>query len=323
MKSARWILMSGILVTFMSADLTAAQVYPTKPIRFIVAFAPGGGTDIVARSLSQRLSEKLGQQVVVDNRPGGGTIIATDLLARAAPDGHTILIVDPSFAINPSLYRRLPYDPDRDFRPITLVASFPLIVVVHPTLPVRTIKELIALARAKPGQLNYGSAGSGSSTHLAPEILKMMADIDIVHVPYKGGGPAVTELVGGHVALGFLGIPPALPHVKAGKLRALAVTSAARSSAAPDLPTVAESGVAGYDVPSWQGVFAPAGTSDNAVNRLNQELSAAAHSPEVKERLAALGAEPVGNSPQEFVKYLKREREKYGAVIRRIGLQAD
>lgn len=300
-----------------------AQSFPTKPVRFIVAFAPGGGTDTVARVLATFLSERWGQQVVVDNRPGGGTIIATEITSRSPADGHTFLMVDPSFAINPGLFRKLPYDPLRSFEPITIVASFPLMLVVHPSVPAKSVADLIQLARDKPGTLNYASAGIGSSTHMAPEILKAMAAIDIVHVPYKGGGPAVIDLIAGQVSMGFAGIPAVLPYVQAGKLRALAVSSGKRSIAVPDIPTVAETGLPGYEVISWQGIFTPAGVPNAIIHKLQADLSEVANLPNVKSKLAALGAEPVGNTPNQFAAYLRTQIDTYTKVIRAAGIRPE
>ena len=304
-------------------DLAYAQTFPVKPVRFIVCFAPGGSTDTVARIVAAALSERWGQQVVVDNRPGGGTIISTELTARAAPDGHTFLIVDPSFAINPGLYKKLPYDPLRDFAPVTVLASFPLMLVVHPSVPAKSVQDLIALARAKPGVLTYASAGIGGSSHMAPEILKNLAHIDIVHIPYKGGGPAVIDLIAGQVSSAFQGIPAVLQHVRAGKLRAWAVSSGKRSAIVPDVPTVAEGGLPGYEVISWQGIFTPSGVPSAIVARLQAELASVANLAEIKSKMAALGAEPVGSTPEQFLAYLKSQMETYASVIRAAGIKPE
>ena len=293
-----------------------AQSFPTKPVRFVVSFAPGGSTDTVARVLATSLSERWRQQVVVDNRGGGGTIIATEITSRALPDGHTFLIVDPSFAINPGLISKLPYDPFRDFEAVTVVASVPLMLAVNPAVPAKSVAELIALARAKPGALSYASSGIGGSSHMSAEILKAMTGITMVHVPYKGGGPAAIDLIAGQVTMTFQGIPALLPHVQAGRLRALAVTSAKRSAAVPETPTVAESGLPGYEVISWQGIFTPAGVPKQIVLKLQTDLSEVANLPNVKSRLAAVGAEPVGSTPQQFAAYLKSQIETYARVIR-------
>jgi len=301
----------------------SAQSFPSKPIRFIVAFAPGGGTDTVARVLATTLSDRWRQQVVVDNRPGGATIIATEITSRSSPDGHTFLIVDPSFSINPGLFAKLPYDPIKSFEPVTVVASFPLMLVVHPSIQAKSVGELIQLARDRPRSLSYASAGIGSSTHMAPEIMKATAGIDIVHVPYKGGGPAVVDLIAGQVSMGFAGIPAVLPHVQAGRLRAIAVSSEKRSLVVPDIPTVAESGLPGYEVISWQGIFTPAGVPNVIVHRLQKDLAEVAHLPNVRSRMAALGAEPVGNTPEQFAEYLRSQIASYSKVIKAAGIRAE
>ena len=307
-----------------SIHIASAQTFPSKSVRFIVCFAPGGSTDTVARLFAAALSERWAQQVVVDNRPGGGTIISTEITARAPPDGHTFLIVDPSFAINPGLYKKLPYDPVRDFAPVTLLASLPLMLVVHPSVPAKSVQELIALARAKPGFLSYASAGIGGSSHMAPEIFKHLAHIDIVHIPYKGGGPAVIDLVAGQVSIAFQGIPAVLHHVRAGKLRALAVSSAKRSAIVPDVPTIAEgAGMPGYDVISWQGIFTPAGVPAAIIAKLQSDMASIAHTADIKSKLAALGAEPVGSTPAQFSAYLTSQMETYANVIRTAGIRPE
>lgn len=249
----------SLCLSLIHAGAAAAQAYPTKPIRFIVPQSAGGSTDLDARKVAQRLSEALNQTAIVDNRPGAGSVIGTDLAAKAAPDGYTLLAVAASFAMSPSLYQKLPFDPVRDFAPISILSALPNIVVVHPALPVKSVKELIAFAKARPGRLNYGSSGLATGTHMSTELFKYMTGIEMVHVPYKGGAPAVTALLGGQVQLNFATITTALPHVKAGKLRPLAVTTARRSAAVPEVPTVAESGVPGYDYASWIGMLARVG----------------------------------------------------------------
>jgi tripartite-type tricarboxylate transporter receptor subunit TctC len=312
------------LAGLLGAATVAAQSYPTRPIRMVVAYPPGGGTDIVGRMMAQRFTEQLGQNVVVDNRGGATGNIGTELVARSAPDGYTLLMgnVAPN-AINVSLFKSLPYDPVKDFAPVSLVAATPNVLVVHPALPVNTVKELIALARAKPGALNFPSAGIGSSSHLAGELLKSLAKIDMVHVPYKGGGPALTDLLAGQMQLMFATMPAAMPHVKAGKLRAVAVTTAKRSQTFRELPTVAEEGVAGYEASTWYGLLAPAGTPQPVVERLHQETVKALAGAELRERLAAQGFEPVGGSPAEFTAYIKSEIAKWGRVIREAGIRAE
>ena len=302
----------------------SAQAWPTKPIRMIIPFPPGGTTDILGRVAAQKLGEALGQQVVPDNRPGASGNIGTELVAKAAPDGYMLLTAPGStLTIHPSLYAKLGFDPMRDFAPITIIAAVPNILVVHPSLPVRSVKELIALAKARPGQLNYASTGSGQSTHLSMELFKTMAGVKITHVPYKGSAPAVTDLLGGHVSLMFDNMPSALPHVKAGKLRALAVSSLKRSPVAPEIPTVAESALPGFEVSVWFSVLAPAATPKTIVDRMNQILVKALQSPDVRERLASQGAEPVGNTPEQFTQVMKRDLAKWAKVVKDADIKLD
>jgi tripartite-type tricarboxylate transporter receptor subunit TctC len=300
----------------------AAADYPTKPIRLVVAQAPGGNADIVARAVAQKIGEALRQQVVIDNRGGGGGVIGAEVVAHAAPDGYTLLLVSSAFGVNPSLQQRLPYDPIASFAPITLVAFSPDILVVHPAVPVRTVKDLIALARAKPGSLNFGSSGSGGSTHLAGELFKHLARVDMVHVPYKGAAAALIDLIAGNVQLMFASMPSAIGHVRASKLRAIAVTSVKRSIALPDLPTVAESGLADFETTAWQGMFAPAGTPPRIIATLNSEVARAVRSPDLRDRLVTEGSEPVGNSPNEFSAYVKREIKRWSDVVKATGMRA-
>src|SRR6267142_1588104 len=290
-----------------------AQVYPAKPLRMIVAYPPGGGTDIVGRMLAQKLGESLGQSVVVENRGGASGNIGTELAARAAPDGYTVLMgnVAPN-AINVSLFRNLPFDPVADFAPVSLIASTPNILVVHPATPARTVKEVIALARARPGTLNFASAGVGSSSHLAGELFRILAGADIVHVPYKGAGPAMVDVLSGQVQLYLATMPAAMPHVKSGKLAPVAVTSSRRSPALPDIPTIAESGVPGYEASTWYGVLAPAHTPAAVIARLHENIVEILAVSETRARLADQGFEPVGNSPEEFGAYIKSEIAKWG-----------
>lgn len=301
-----------------------AQDYPSKPVRIIVPFAPGGTTDILARLVGQRLTDSLRQPVVVDNRPGANGALGTELVAKAAPDGHTIIMgYLGSLAINPNLYSKLPYDPLRDFAPITLVASTTQALVLHPSVPVRTTRELIALAKREPAQISYASAGIGAPSHLAGELLKMMAGIDLVHIPYKGSGAATNDLLGGHVAMSFGGLAAAMPHVKAQRLRLLAITTAARSPAVPQVPTIAESGLPGYDVSSWFGLLAPAATPREVVGRLHGEVVKILKTGDVRERLAGDGAEIVANRPDEFAAFIKSELSKWGKVIRTAGIRPE
>ena len=301
-----------------------AQAWPAKSIRMIIPFPPGGTTDIVGRIAAQKLGEALGQQVVPDNRPGAAGNIGTELVAKAPPDGYTLLTAPGStLTIHPSLYAKLPFDPLKDFAPITIVAAVPNALVVHPSLPVRNVKELVALAKARPGQLNYASTGAGQSTHLSMELFKTMAGVNIVHVPYKGSAPAVTDLLGGHVSLMFDNMPSALPHVKAGKLRALAVSTTKRSPVTPEVPTVAESGLPGFEVSAWFAVLAPAATPREIVNRAHGILVKALQSSDVRERLSSQGAEPIGNTPEQFTAQMKRDLAKWAKVVRDANIRLD
>ena len=302
----------------------AADAYPARPIRFVVAFPPGGGTDIIARSIAQKLAERLAQQVVVDNRPGAGGNIGTDIVAKSAPDGYTLLMGSAGpLAINASLFDKMPFDPIRDLAPVTLAASTPNVLVVHPSLKAATVNELIALAKARPGEINFASSGHGTPAHLAGELFNSMAGVKLVHVPYKGAAPALADLLGGQVQLMFSTMPPALPHVKDGKLRALAVTSSKRSRATPELPTVDEAALPGFEANTWHGVVVPAGTPAAVVVRLNREIVAILHMPEVVGRLSGQGAEALGSTPEEFAAYIKSETLKWAKVVRDSGAKAD
>ena len=318
----------SIAATLVAACLPAAAIgaeaYPAKAIRMVVPFPAGGTTDILARIAGQKLTEALKQQVIIDNRPGAGGNIGTELVAKSPPDGYTLL-TDPgsTLTINPSLYAKLPYDPVKDFAPVTILAAVPNILVVHPSLPVKNVKELIALAKAKPGQLNYASTGAGQSTHLSMELFKTMAGVDLVHIPYKGSAPALTDLLGGQVTLMFDNMPSSLPHVQGGKLRALAVSTLKRSPAMPQLPTVAESGLPGFEVSVWFAVLAPAGTPRDIVQRLNAVLVKALHAPDVKERLAGQGAEPIGNTPEAFAATMQRDLVKWAKVVKDSGARLE
>jgi tripartite-type tricarboxylate transporter receptor subunit TctC len=301
----------------------SATPYPNRPIRIVVPQSPGASTDLTARLIGQKLNAAFGQSVVVDNRPGAGSIIGTDLVAKATPDGYTLLVVASSITLNPSLHKNLPFDSVRDLAPITQLSSFPNMLAVHPTLPVKTVKELIALAKAKPGAINYGSSGAGTGTHLSAELFKYMTGVDMVHVPYKGGGPAVQALLGGQVQLNFATIVSVLPHVRAGKLRAIALTTAKRSPSAPDVPTIAESGVSGYDHGPWNGFLAPARTPRAVIARLNEEVARILHTPETRALFMNEGAEPVGNKPEEFGAIIRTETAKWAKVIQAAGIKAD
>ncbi len=305
-------------------SIALAQTYPSKPIRIVVPFPPGGPADILARIIGQNLAESWGQQAVIDNRAGAGGNIGSDMVAKALPDGYTLLMgFVGTHAINASLYSTMPYDNVKDFEPVSLVAMVTIILVVHPSIPANSVKELIVLARSRPGQLTFGSPGNGTPQHLAGELFNTMAGVKMVHIPYKGAVPALTDLLGGRVSLIFSSMPPALPHVKAGKLRALAVTSARRSSAAPDVPTIAESGLPGYEVINWYGILVPAGTPKEIVARLNAEILRILNVPDVKERLAAQGAETFSSTPQEFAAYIRKETQKWAKVVKYSGARLD
>ena len=315
---------SGILVSGPALVRAAdAPNYPSKPVRVIAPSSPGSGVDIVSRLVAQKLGANLGQQVMVENRAGAGGNLGAEVAAKAAPDGYTLFMATPSHAINPALYRKLNYDSIRDFAPIGLVMTGQYVLVAHPSLPAKSVKELIALARARPGQLNYASAGNGNATHLAGELLKSLARIDIVHVAYKGSGPALVDLISGQVHFMFPNLVNSLPHIAAGRMRALAVTGAKRATAAPHIPTLIEAGVPGYTVMSWYGMLAPAGTPQAVVGRLNSELVKVLRSPDVKERLAGQGADPAGGTPEEFLAFLKDEIAKWGKVVKAANISAD
>ena len=301
-----------------------AQTYPTKTIRIVTPYAPGGTADILSRVVAQKLAETWKQQVVVDNRPGASGMIGAEIAAKAAPDGYTVLMAyTAEIAITQSLFKEMTYDPVRDLAPVTLAAITPMIFVVHPSLPAHDVKELVALAKTRPGQLPYASAGNGSPAHLAFELLQRSAGISITHVPYKGSAPALTDLLGGHVVMFFSGMPPAMPHVKAGKLRAIAVSTAKRSPATPEVPAVAESGLRGFDISTWFGVLVPAATPQDIVMRLNAEIARALTLPDVKARLAGEGAETAPDSPAQFGKFIQSEIAKFAGIIKASGARAD
>ncbi|MBI4189489.1 MAG: tripartite tricarboxylate transporter substrate binding protein [Betaproteobacteria bacterium] len=307
-----------------SGGVVSAQDYPSKPIRLIVPAPAGGGTDILARVLGEGLAKQWGQTVVVDNRGGASGMIAGEAAARSAPDGYTLFVVYSGIlTVNPSMFKNIPYNAIKDFAPVALIADVPNILIVHPSLPATSVRELIKMAKSKPGQLTYASSGNGVSNHLAMELFKMMAGLNMVHVPYKGGAPAMQDLLGGHVQLMFNNLVEALAQVKAGRLRALAVATAARSPAVPELPTVAESGVPGYEISLWYGVVAPAGTPQAIVDKLNDVVRQMNQTPGVKARLAQLGADPIDYRPVEFSAKIKREMEKWGKVIKEAGIRAE
>ena len=311
--------------TLLFAAATAsAQSYPVKQIRFVVPFPPGGPADILSRTIGQSLAETWAQQVVIDNRAGAGGNIGAEIVAKAPPDGYTMLMgFVGTHAINSSLYRTLPFDAVKDFEPVALVAMVTIILVVHPSLPVKSVKELIALAKAHPGELSFGSPGNGTPQHLAGELFNTMTSVKMVHVPYKGAVPALTDLLGGRLSMIFSSMPPALPHVQSGKLRALGVTSATRSPAAPDVPTIAQSGLKGYEVINWYGVLVPAKTPKEIVGKLNGEVVRIMNLPAVKERLAAQGAETYTSTPEKFADMIRTETEKWAKVVKFSGAQLD
>jgi tripartite-type tricarboxylate transporter receptor subunit TctC len=314
-------LLLALLFAFTTAA-NAQDAWPSRPIRFILPFPPGGGTDILGRLIAERLSAQLGQPVVAENRGGAGGNVGTEAAAKSAPDGYTIVLVAPSLAISPTLYAKINYDPVRDFAPVSLVATVPNVMVTQPSLPGELV-EFIAFAKSKPGALNFGSGGAGTSNHLAGELFNLVTGAKLVHVPYKGVNLAMQDVLAGNVHLVFIGIPAAVPHIKAGKLRALALVAPQRSSALPDVPTVAEAGLRDFEVTTWYGVLAPAGTPKNVVTRLNTELVRIMHSPELKEKLAATGTDPLTSTPEEFAAYIQREIAKWGDVIRKAGVKAD
>jgi len=301
-----------------------AQNYPSKPIRLVVPFAPGGSSSLVARFMAAEMEKGLGQQIVIENKGGGGGNVAMQEVARADPDGYTLIIGHVgSLAMNPFMYDRLPYDVNRDFAPVSLLAIVPAIFVVHESVPVKNLKELVALAKAKPGQLNYGSAGNGSAGHLAIEYLKQVTGMELQHVPYKGTGPNVTDLVAGRTQVSSAGTPPLLPHVRAGKLRVIAVGTAKRLHSLPDVPTVAEQGYPGFETSQWYGLNAPAKTPESIVRRLAEEAAKAAKSPLVAERFKPDDAEPVGSTPAEYGAFIRKEQERWGKVVKTAGVKAD
>ena len=304
--------------------LATGQSYPSRPIRLVVPFPAGGTTDLLARAMAQKLSEALGQQVVVDNRPGAGGNIGSDIVAKSAPDGYTLLMgTVGTHAINVSLYAKMPYDAVKDFVPIVLVAGVPNVLVVNPALPVKTVADLIKLAKDQPGSINFASSGNGTSIHLSGELFKSLTGVQMAHIPYKGSAPALTDLIGGQVQIMFDNLPSALPHIKAGKLRAIAVTSTKRAPALPDLPTIAESGIPGFEASSWFGMLAPAGTPREIVLRINAEVNKALQAGDMKEKLLAQGAEAVGNSPEFFVEYIRSETTKWAKVVKDSGAKVD
>jgi len=317
-------LASMVLAAAMGCQpASAQQPYPSRPIRIISIFPPGGGNDVICRTVAQKLTENLRQQVIVENRTGANGIIGTEVAARSAPDGYTITLIPSGHAVNASLYRKLPYDSIKDFSPITLVGSSPLVIALHPSIPARNVKELIALARTRPGQLTFASSGVGSSGHLAGAQFETLTKTMLVHVPYKGMSLAVSDLMGGQVSMTFGTSLSVVPHVRSGRLRALATTGAQRSPALPDLPTVAEAGVPGYEASLWYGFVGPARMPPEIVQRLNSEIAAVLATPDVRERLASQGLDPRSSSAEEFARLLASDIERWAGVVRRVGVQAE
>ena len=312
-----------IFAVLITATPVTAQNFPARPIRLVSPFAPGGGNDLVSRTLAQALSKSLGQPVVVDNRPGATTIIGMELVAKAPADGYTLVMSSSTLAINVTLYPKLPYDSIKDFAPVSLVATTPLILAVHPSQPMTSVAELIALAKAKPGELFFPSAGTGDAPHLAAELFNIVAGVKLVHVPYKGAAIGINDLVAGRLALMFGTSPTTLPHVRSGRLRAIAVTGRVRSAVMPELPTVAESGLPGYEAGSWYGMLAPAHTPKAVLAKLSAENATALSSPEVRENLKAQGVDPVGNTPEQFAVYIKQEIVKWAKVMQAANIKAE
>ncbi len=315
--------MIGLALTATGAPTAFAQSYPAKAVRIVVPFPPGAGADIVTRLIAAKLGGAFGQQFVVDNRAGAAGHIGSEIAAHAVPDGYTLLSAPASIVISQSLYPKLNYNIEKDLDPIVLIASAPFVLVVHPSLPVRNVKELIALAKAKPGELYYASTGNGGTPHLAAEVFRMQAKINIVHVPYKGTPPAVIDLLAGQVQLMFANTLSVLPHVRSGRLRALAISSSKRSAAAPELPTVAESGMPGFDVSTWFGMFAPAGTPKDIIGRLNGEVRKIVQMADVRERLISQGADPIGLAPEEFRAHVRSELVKWEKVVKAVGVRIE
>lgn len=312
-----------LATTAFCTPAQAQQQYPSRTVRFIVPFAPGGGSDIVARAIAIKLAENWKQQVIIDNRPGAATILGTDLAAKAAPDGYTILLASASYSINPYLQGKLPYETLKDHIPVTQTAAQPYVLVVNPGVPAKNVKEFLALVRAKPGTLNFSSPGTGSGGHLAVEHFRYVTGTNMVHVPYKGGAPALTDLIAGQVQFMFPTVLAVAPHMTTGRLRSLAVTSARRSSALPDIPTIAESGVPGFEAVSWNGVMTPAGVPAGIISRLHKDIVQVLQSADVRDKLAADGAEPVGSTPEEFTRMIRQELDKWAKVIKAANIKPD
>ena len=313
----------GAAFAAQTALAQAPDSFPNKPLRLIIPYAPAGATDIVGRIVAQKLAERLSQQVLVDNRPGAGAIIGTEILAKSAPDGYTMMSANIAHGANPYLHKKLPYDTVKDFAPVTLMVVVPMVLIVHPSLPARSVPEFVALAKARPGQLTYGTAGIGSANHLAMELFKLSTGTNIIHIPYKGGGPAVVDLVAGQITAMFSTVAMAAPYVKGGKLRGFGISSTKRSAALPDVPTVAEAGISGAELHEWQGIIVPAGTPKTAVDVLHREIAAALGIADVRERIAGLGADVVAGTPAQFAEHIRNELTVWGKVIKQSGIQAD
>ena len=323
MKIHRLIPAVFVAVIVLSAAGAFAQPYPAKPVRMVVPSSAGGGTDIVARIIAPDLGKRLGQQVVIDNRPGAGTMIGIEIVAKSPADGYTLLMVPSTLAINSALYKKVPYDPVRDFAPITQAVSSASIIVVHPSVPVKTVKELIAFARARPDQLNYASAGTGTYPHMTMELFLSMAKVKMVHIPYKGTGPAMIDMLAGHTAVMAATILTGMPQIRAGRLRPLGITSTARSGVAPEIPTIAEVGLPGFESVQWYGLLAPAKTPKDVVTRLHAETVRVLQQADIKERLAGDGADPVADSPGEFARFIQSELPKWAKVAREAGIKQE
>jgi len=322
MKTAFAIFTLGFFCALPVAAADPAANFPDKPIRMVVGFAPGGAPDIIGRLVGQKLGERLGQQIVVDNRPGATGNIGAEIVARSAANGHTLFMATVSVAISPNFYKKLPFDPVTSFSPVSRVAIVPLLVVVHPSLPVKSIRELIQHAKSRPGVLNYASVGTGSPQHLSAELFKSTAGVNLVHVPYKGGGPATAAILSGESHLFFAGMPPALPHARAGRLRALAVSTAKRSPSAPEVPTVSEAGLPGFEADNWHGVLAPRGTPQAVVAKLNREIVAVLSQDEIQKQLIRAGAEGISSSSEAFAKFIRAEAGKWARVAKQAGVAA-
>jgi tripartite-type tricarboxylate transporter receptor subunit TctC len=317
----RWLLAVAVVLVAATAN---ADTYPTQPVKFVVAFPPGGTTDILARVFAQKMSETWGQPVVVENRSGAGGIIGTESVARSMPDGYTILLgTIGTHAVNTSLYKKIPYDPERDFAPITLLATLPNLLAINPSLPMRNLKELINYAKANPGKLTYASAGAGTASHLAGEMFRKVADVDIVHVPYRGSSPALTDLIAGHVSMTFDYMPSALPYVRSGKLRGLAVTGSSRTKAAPEIPTMIEGGLPGFNIVTWYAVFAPKGTPPDVVSKIRNTIAMAATAPEIVKRMDDLAVDLVASSPEELARFQRAEIERWSKFIQDANITVD